>query len=149
METVVLLNFPQDSIATMSVQLIYSLAILLSTPLQLFPAIRILETWTFPLNASGKHNKRVKWLKNYFRTGIVILTALLAWIGANDLDKFVSFVGSFACIPLIYVYPPLLHLKVFGIGGSKLIVLGDALILVFGMGIMAYTSYQNIVLWGQ
>ncbi|AQZ12044.1 AVT3 (YKL146W) [Zygosaccharomyces parabailii] len=148
-ETVVLLNFPQDNIATMSVQLIYSLAILLSTPLQLFPAIRIFETWTFPLNASGKHNKRVKWLKNYFRTGIVILTALLAWIGANDLDKFVSFVGSFACIPLIYVYPPLLHLKVFGIGGSKLIVLGDALILVFGMGIMAYTSYQNIVLWGQ
>lgn len=148
-ETVVLLNFPQDSIATMSVQLIYALAILLSTPLQLFPAIRIFETWTFPPNASGKHNQRVKWLKNYFRTGVVISTALLAWIGANDLDKFVSLVGSFACIPLIYIYPPLLHLKVFGTGGSKLVLLGDSVILIFGVVVMAYTSYQNIVLWGQ
>lgn len=147
-ETVVLLNFPQDSIATMSVQLIYSLAILLSTPLQLFPAIRIFETWTFPSNASGKHSHRVKWLKNYFRTGIVIFTALLAWVGANDLDKFVSLVGSFACIPLIYVYPPLLHLKSSGPDTSKIILLGDLLIFLFGMGVMTYTSYQNIVLWG-
>ncbi|CAR25893.1 hypothetical protein ZYGR_0A04660 [Zygosaccharomyces rouxii] len=147
-ETVVLLNFPQDSIATISVQLIYSLAILLSTPLQLFPAIRIFETWTFPSNASGKHNHRVKWLKNYFRTGVVIFTALLAWVGANDLDKFVSLVGSFACIPLIYIYPPLLHLKSSDTQTSKFIILGDLLIFFFGVGVMAYTSYQNIVLWG-
>ncbi|GAV51895.1 hypothetical protein ZYGR_0AF03660 [Zygosaccharomyces rouxii] len=147
-ETVVLLNFPQDSIATISVQLIYSLAILLSTPLQLFPAIRIFETWTFPSNASGKHNHHVKWLKNYFRTSVVIFTALLAWIGANDLDKFVSLVGSFACIPLIYIYPPLLHLRSSGAETPKWITLGDSFIFLFGVGVMAYTSYQNVVLWG-
>ena len=37
---------------------------------------------------------------------------ILAWLGSNDLDKFVSFVGSFCCIPLCYVYvfdvPPLI-----------------------------------------
>lgn len=146
-ETVVLLNFPQDSVATISVQLVYSLAILLSTPLQLFPAIRIFETWTFPSHASGKHSHRVKWLKNYFRTGVVIFTALLAWIGANDLDKFVSLVGSFACIPLIYVYPPLLHLKSSGVQTSKLTTFGDSLIFFFGVAVMTYTSYQNIALW--
>jgi hypothetical protein len=36
---------------------------------------------------------------------MVGICALLAWVGANDLDKFVALVGSFACIPLVYIYP--------------------------------------------
>ena len=153
-ETVVLLNFPQQSPMTLTVQLLYALAILLSTPLQLFPAIRILEHWTFPANASGKHNPRVKWLKNYFRTFVVILAATMAWVGANDLDKFVSLVGSLACIPLIYIHPPLLHYKATlqeGLGSmtaktkTKLII--DILLCIFGLIVMAYTSWQTIVLW--
>ncbi|QLG70548.1 hypothetical protein HG535_0A04890 [Zygotorulaspora mrakii] len=148
-ETVVLLNFPQNSPFTKSVQLLYATAILLSTPLQLFPAIRILENWSFPTNASGKHNPRIKWLKNYFRSGVVIITALVAWAGANDLDKFVSIVGSSACIPLIYIYPPLLHHRAFK-NDSRFNVSRsfDILIAVFGTLVMLYITYQTIVLWG-
>ncbi|QLL33474.1 hypothetical protein HG536_0E03850 [Torulaspora globosa] len=148
-EVVVLLNFPQDSAFTKSSQLLYALAILLSTPLQLFPAIRILENWSFPTNASGKHNPRIKWLKNYFRAAIVILTSLVAWIGANDLDKFVSLVGSVACVPLIYVYPPLLHFKAFkDRGASKLSLVADLSIAAIGILIMIYNSYQSTLMWG-
>ncbi|SMN20624.1 similar to Saccharomyces cerevisiae YKL146W AVT3 Vacuolar transporter, exports large neutral amino acids from the vacuole [Maudiozyma saulgeensis] len=153
-ETVVLLNFPQDSSLTLIVQLLYALAILLSTPLQLFPAIRILEHWTFPANASGKHNPKVKWLKNYFRTFVVILSATMAWIGANDLDKFVSLVGSLACIPLIYIHPPLLHFKATMLDTSspltmkmKLEMVLDIVLCVFGVCVMAYTSWQTIAMW--
>ena len=154
-ETVVLLNFPQDSPYTLTVQLLYALAILLSTPLQLFPAIRILEHWTFPANASGKHNPKVKWLKNYFRTFIVILAATLAWVGANDLDKFVSLVGSLACIPLIYIHPPLLHYRALlndstaMTAGKRLELAVDVALCLFGFGVMCYTSWQTIVLWAQ
>lgn len=148
-EVVVLLNFPPDSPLTKSSQLLYALAILLSTPLQLFPAIRILENWSFPTNASGKHNPRIKWLKNYFRTAVVILTSLVAWIGANDLDKFVSLVGSIACVPLIYVYPPLLHFKAFkDSGASKISAMVDLSIATIGVLIMIYNSYQSILMWG-
>ena len=35
---------------------------------------------------------------------MVVLCAAIAWLGSNDLDKFVSLVGSFACIPLVYIY---------------------------------------------
>lgn len=148
-ETVILLNFPQDSPFTSSVQMLYALAILLSTPLQLFPAIRILENWTFPLTASGKHNPRIKWLKNYFRTAVVLMTSLLAWVGANDLTKFVSLVGSFACVPLIYIYPPMLHFAAFkGHPGSGLSMFSDILITVFGFIVMIYTTYQSISMWG-
>jgi proton-coupled amino acid transporter len=31
--------------------------------------------------------------------------AAIAWGGADDLDKFVALVGSFACVPLVYIYP--------------------------------------------
>lgn len=102
-KTVVLLNLPQDDKLVNAAQLLYSLAILLSTPLQLFPAIRIMENEMF--TRSGKYNPRIKWEKNGFRFFLVMLCALVAWGGARDLDKFVSIVGSFACVPLVYVYP--------------------------------------------
>ena len=102
-KTVVLLNLPQDDHFVNAVQLLYSLAILLSTPLQLFPAIRILETGLF--SRSGKSNPYIKWKKNVFRFFLVVVCALIAYAGANDLDKFVALVGSFACVPLVYVYP--------------------------------------------
>ncbi|KAH3899335.1 related to Vacuolar amino acid transporter 3 [Saccharomycodes ludwigii] len=141
-ETVILLNFPQDSVMTQLTQFLYAMAILLSTPLQLFPAIRILENhYLFP-KKSGKHNKKIKWLKNEFRTFIVLLSCLIAWIGANDLDKFVSLVGSLACIPLIYIYPPLMHSKAFP--KYKLL---DYFIVIFGFTVLCYTTTQTILLW--
>lgn len=102
-ETVVILNLPQDDKLVNSVQFMYSLAILLSTPLQIFPAVRILETELF--TRSGKYNPYIKWQKNVFRFFIVMLCAAIAWGGADDLDKFVALVGNFACIPLVYIYP--------------------------------------------
>ena len=112
-KTVVLLNLPQDNHFVNTVQLFYSLAILLSTPLQLFPAIRIMETELFSL--SGKHNVWIKWKKNGFRCLLVVLCAFTAWVGAGDLDKFVALVGSFACVPLIYVYPVRLNLMSYNL----------------------------------
>jgi len=102
-KTVILLNLPQDNKFVNAVQFLYSLAILLSTPLQLFPAIRIMENGLF--TRSGKFSRSIKWKKNIFRFVLVVICALIAWGGADDLDKFVALVGSFACIPLVYVYP--------------------------------------------
>lgn len=102
-ETVVLLNLPQDNKLVNGVQFLYSLAILLSTPLQIFPAIRITENAFFA--KSGKYNPYIKWQKNIFRFFLVAICAGIAWGGADDLDKFVALVGNFACIPLVYIYP--------------------------------------------
>lgn len=102
-KTVVLLNLPQDNKFVNTVQLLYSIAILLSTPLQLFPAIRIAENGIF--TRSGKHHPYIKWKKNVFRFFFVGLCAVIAWGGAADLDKFVALIGSFACVPLVMIYP--------------------------------------------
>lgn len=102
-KTVILLNMPQDDKLVNGVQFLYSVAILMSTPLQIYPAIEITSQQLF--SKTGKYNPRIKWEKNVFRFFMVLLCAAIAWVGANDLDKFVSLVGSFACIPLVYIYP--------------------------------------------
>jgi proton-coupled amino acid transporter len=105
-QTVVLVNLPQENKFVQAVQFLYSVAIMLSTPLQLFPAIRIMENGIF--SRSGKNNVKVKWEKNVFRAVITGGCALLAAWGSSDLDKFVSLVGSVACLPLCFCYRALL-----------------------------------------
>ncbi|KAJ8611567.1 hypothetical protein MRB53_037870 [Persea americana] len=136
-ETVIILNMPQDNKVVNGVQFIYSLAILLSTPMQIFPAITILEKGIF--TKSGKYSKNVKWLKNGFRFLVVMGSAMIAWVGANDLDKFVALVGSFACIPLVYIYP-----AVAGVWWSRMV---DVLLCIFGFVLMAYTTVLTIRAW--
>ncbi|CAK7265309.1 hypothetical protein SEPCBS57363_001516 [Sporothrix epigloea] len=142
-ETVVLLNLPQGSRMVNSVQFLYSLAILLSTPLQIFPAIRITENGLF--TRSGKYNPYIKWQKNAFRFFVVAACAAIAWGGADNLDKFVALVGNFACIPLVYIYPPMLHYK--AVARSRLWKIGDLVLCVFGFIAMAYTTSLTILSW--
>lgn len=102
-KTVIILNMPQDSKMVNGVQFIYSLAILLSTPLQIYPAIEITSQQLF--SRTGKYNPWIKWKKNIFRFFMVVICAFIAYAGSNDLDKFVAIVGSFACVPLVFIYP--------------------------------------------
>lgn len=160
-ETVILLNLPQNSIFVNLIQLFYSMAIMLSTPLQLFPAIKIIETKLFPpiyrmnMNGesvainSGKYNGKIKWYKNSVRSLIVLFVLLIAYYSFDNLDKFVAIIGSFACIPMVYMYPPMLHLKSYSEKANegktfKWGVYFDYLLIISGGISMIYTSYQSV-----
>ncbi|GAA6014180.1 hypothetical protein JCM11491_004130 [Sporobolomyces phaffii] len=141
-QTVVFVNLPQDDKFVNAAQFLYSLAILLSTPLQLFPAVRIMENGIF--SRSGKHSNKVKWEKNAFRTAVVVGCAGIAWAGASDLDKFVSLIGSLACVPLCFCYPALLHYKACAHTRKQKIL--DIALLVFGIVAAIYTTSQTVTL---
>ncbi|THU81388.1 hypothetical protein K435DRAFT_972367 [Dendrothele bispora CBS 962.96] len=143
--TNVLVNLNPSSKMVQAVQFLYSMAILLSVPLQLFPAVRIMENGLF--TRSGKADMRVKWTKNFFRFAIVIVTGLIAVAGAKDLDKFVALVGCFACVPLCYVYPAMLHYK--ACARTKKQKAGDIAMIVFGLIVAAYTTVQTIKLMAE
>lgn len=141
-QSAIVYNFPPDNNLTIAVQLLYSLAICLTAPLMLFPALKIIENGLFSRFRSGKDSIAVKWSKNFYRTVLCVLCAAIAFgIGGENLDKFVSLVGSVACVPLCFIFPGMFHYKV-----SKKItdkVLNIALI-IFGSGILVYTLYVSI-----
>ncbi|CAO3596757.1 unnamed protein product [Absidia cylindrospora] len=143
-QTVILLNLP-GTLAVNTIQALYALAICLSIPLQLFPAIRITENALF--SRSGKHNPVVKWQKNVFRFMAVLACACVAIIGSSDLDKFVSLVGSLCCVPLCFVFPPLFHYKAIANTWRQKTI--DIMILVFGVLSMAYATGITLLLWSE
>ncbi|KAI1332036.1 transmembrane amino acid transporter protein-domain-containing protein [Xylariaceae sp. FL0255] len=142
-ETVVLLNLPQDNRFVNGVQLLYSLAILLSTPLQIFPAIKITENALF--TKSGKYNPYIKWQKNMFRFFMVVFCSIIAWGGSDNLDKFVALVGNFACVPLTFIYPPLLHYR--AVATTRTRKISDIGLTIFGFFAMAYATSLTVISW--
>lgn len=142
----VISNFPQDSKLVNAVQFLYSLAVLVGTPVQLFPAMRIIEGSLFG-HLSGKRDTMTKWKKNAFRTGIVCVCGIISALGAADLDKFVALIGSFACVPLVYIYPAYLHWK--GIAENRYVKWGDIIFMVLGVVAMVYTTSVTILRWSE
>ncbi|KUJ19732.1 amino acid transporter [Mollisia scopiformis] len=137
-------NLPQDSKIVNTVQFLYSLAVLAGDPVQLFPAMRIVEDSLFG-HRSGKRDPRTKWKKNVFRACIVCACGVVSALGAADLDKFVALIGSFACVPLVYIYPAYLHLK--GVAENKYVKLGDIALMTVGLVAMVYTTAVTITRW--
>ncbi|KAI8637573.1 transmembrane amino acid transporter protein-domain-containing protein [Parasitella parasitica] len=142
-KTVALLNLPAGVLPN-SVQLGYAVAVLLSNALTLFPTIRIIEQALFG-ERTGKHNLYIKWQKNTLRAAIVATGTLIAWAGANDLDKFISLIGSVCCCPLSLIFPPLFHLALPTTKGSKRAI--DMALIGFGFVIMLFTFYNTSKQW--
>lgn len=140
-------NFPQTSKLVNAVQLLYSMAVLVGNPVQLFPAVRIIEQGLFGDKATGKKSAAIKWKKNALRTGMVILCGVVSILGATDLDKFVALIGSFACVPLVYIYPPFLHYR--GCASSRAERIGDMVMMGVGVIAMVYTTIVTVVQWIQ
>ncbi|RCH83230.1 neutral amino acid transporter [Rhizopus stolonifer] len=144
-QSAIIYNFPSDNKLTLAVQLLYSLAIILTSPLMLFPALKIIENGLFGRFKSGRDSLAVKWTKNVYRAILCVACAAIAFgIGGDNLDKFVSLVGSVACVPLCFIFPGMFHFKI----SKKLIdrVL-DSLLMIFGAGILVYTLEVTISSW--
>lgn len=148
-ETVVLLNLPTGDPTVILVQFLYTLAIVFSVPLQLFPAIGIVEQHLlFPpeTTVSGKFDPVIKWQKNMFRASSALVVALIAWVGADSLDRVVSIIGSFACLPLSFIYPAIFHYRL--VARTKWQRFSDVALAIFGIGMMIFVTEQTIATWG-
>jgi proton-coupled amino acid transporter len=140
-------NFPKQSKLVNAVQFLYALAVMVGEPVQLFPAVRIIETSFFGEKATGKKSKKIKWKKNGLRTFMMILCGAVAIVGASDLDKFVSLIGAFACVPLVYIYPPYLHYR--GVAETLPAKVFDIALMCLGMVAMVYSTTITVFKWIQ
>eukprot|EP00127_Corallochytrium_limacisporum_P002781 Clim_evm25s139 gene=Clim_evmTU25s139 len=122
----------------------YSLGIMLTFPLMMFPAVRMIERKLFPgtPRRSGK-----KWQKNGVRFSVTLLAYLVALVGQSDVDNLVSLIGGLCCTPLAFSYPALFHWKVFYDGKFTKEALGDILFFVFGMVCVALSTFISFYNW--
>ncbi|KAI1820868.1 transmembrane amino acid transporter [Xylaria intraflava] len=134
-------NYPQNNKFVNAVQFLYSLAVLAGNPVQLFPALRILEGAIFG-HRSGKRSLRTKWKKNAFRSLLVFACGIISISSTGNLDRFVSLIGSFACVPLVYIYPAFLHYK--AVATSRAAKIGDIVFMIVGFIAMVYTTIVTI-----
>lgn len=135
-------NYPQTSKFVNAVQFLYSLAVLVGNPVQLFPAIRIIESQMFG-HHSGKKSLATKWKKNLFRGMTVIVCGAIAVWGAGSLDRLVALIGSFACVPLVYIYPPFLHYR--SVASTRREKMFDLALMGLGAVCMVYTTAVTLV----
>ncbi|KAI5952533.1 hypothetical protein KGF54_003400 [Candida jiufengensis] len=158
-KAIIILNLPHGNIAVQSILVLYSAAVFLSAPLQLFPAVKIGESVVFRHKRkngdgklyyhSGKNNPQVKWLKNGFRAICVIIICITAYFNADNIDGFASFNGNFCCAPLIFIYTPLIHLKASSKKIEKstydrILPIIDYVLIFVGIFTVIYSAYQLV-----
>ncbi|KAI8975741.1 transmembrane amino acid transporter protein-domain-containing protein [Mycotypha africana] len=139
----VVANIPRIPLS-IAVQLLYAIAMILTSPFMLYPPLTIVEKYIFK-HRSGRKSLAVKWAKNLIRSLIPIICAAISFgVGSSNLDKFVSLVGSIACMPLCFIFPGLFHFRTTKNNYLKII---DVLLALWGVGIMVYTCYINVNSW--
>ncbi|CAO3589379.1 unnamed protein product [Absidia cylindrospora] len=135
---------PYDSLA-ITVQLLYAIAMILTSPFMLYPPLNIIERGIFGKNRSGRLDWKYKWGKNIVRAIVPTVCAAVSYgVGSGGLDKFVALVGSLCCMPLCFTFPGMFHFKITKNRWAKF---GDVIMVLWGIGIMIFTVYINIRSW--
>lgn len=139
----VVANIPRVPLSV-TVQLLYAVAMILTSPFMLYPPLGIIEKYIFGAR-SGKISFKVKMAKNFVRSLIPVVCAIVSFcVGSENLNKFVALVGSLACMPLCFIFPGLFHYKV---STNRTARIFDIILVIFGFAVMAYTMYVNINSW--
>ncbi|KAF4678302.1 hypothetical protein FOL47_000031 [Perkinsus chesapeaki] len=142
-QTIVLSNLPQGSLLSSAVKSMYTLAVFITFPFQLLPAVRLVEYYSGYFPKQRHVPLRRKMAKNLFRLIYILFLAGIAMVAGRDLDHFISLIGSMCGLPLVFIAPPICHMKLIG-GTNK----SDMGILVFGVLVMISATISNIVSFG-
>lgn len=128
--------------ASTAVQFAYSIAVILSFPLQAFPA---LEVVFHPSDYSSKPSSMV-WKRNIIASFITCFLGVVAYLAIDYLGNVVSLLGSLVGIPIALIYPPLMHNQLVKDGSSTTRLMNNC---VAGLGFVAMgaASFTTINAW--
>ncbi|KAI8605189.1 transmembrane amino acid transporter protein-domain-containing protein [Dissophora ornata] len=81
--------------------------------------------------------------ENIVRVIVDFAVVVVAYAGYTKLDIFISFVDSFACAPLLFIFPHLYRIKAFP-GQPTRRKMGDIVLILFGFLVFFYTLIITI-----
>ncbi|KAF9366426.1 hypothetical protein BGX34_003047 [Mortierella sp. NVP85] len=132
-QTIILDNLPNQSggekAGKSAIQLLYIIAIFLTTPLILFPCIRIVEHAVFQTiwrhRGNALPNRKVQWMKeNFVRIIMDLAVTAVAYAGYKKLGIFISFrslwrkIADIALILFGFIYTLVITIQNFSKDGD-------------------------------
>lgn len=146
--TVLTTSLPSGMFAT-SVQLAYSLAVLMTYPLQNFPALEIAtKSIASNLVERAGFKKNSVWIQRHVISSVLVMAlAVVAITTMNSLDKVVSLMGSLLGCPIAFVVPPLIHSQLCSDGMSGWRQNTNQAVAIAGVVAMVLASITTIYNW--
>jgi len=91
-----------------TIKILFSLNLIFTFPLVLYPAHRVIENYIF---AGWAKSKKRQWFKNLSRTILVgIVTGFTVLMG-HTIDSFIPVLGALTCTPIAFMFPAIFHYK--------------------------------------
>ena len=100
---------PAQNPVTYTLKSMYTVNLFFSYPMQLSPAVNLIESYIFDVKAAPT-TKRF-WLQNLVRTGIVAFTIVLALLIYPKISLFIEVLAASTCSPLAFTLPAFFHYK--------------------------------------
>lgn len=153
-QTALTASLPQGNFTT-SVQFAYSIAVILTYPLQAYPALEVIlknQTNSSDKNfGSAIHDNTMKqniiWCNRKFLTTLLnIGLGVIAVIAIDFLGNVVSLLGSLVGMPIALIYPPIMH-NILVKDSSVTIRSMNYFVATVGLIATVVTSYATIVNW--
>ena len=156
-QTALTVSLPQSNFTT-SVQFAYAIAVILTYPLQAFPAMEVV--YNSGTDSSAKKNVDEATKDNKFSLGDILSNrkfiasllniglGVIAVIAIDYLGNVVSLIGSLVGMPLALIYPPIMHNILVKDSSSTVRALNY---FVSAIGLMATTAttYATITHWDE
>ncbi|KAI9557363.1 hypothetical protein GHT06_017191 [Daphnia sinensis] len=135
------LNLPQNEILARLVKVFMVLAIFGSYAMQFYVPIQIL--WPVLEKKIETFNKHPLASELMFRTLLVLLTLCLA-AAIPKIDLYISLVGAMTGSLLALIFPPILEIVTCWPGVSKMAIVKNFLIVIFGLTGFISGTYASI-----
>jgi amino acid permease len=125
-----------------TVLVLFSLNLLFSFPLILYPAHKIIETYLY--NGWPKSKKR-QMSKNTNRTLLVAFIVMVTVALGEKIDKFLSILGALTCTPIAFSFPTLFHYK--ACAKTPIEKTKDMALFGLSMVILIYCTTLSVMNW--
>lgn len=154
-QTALTASLPESTLAT-TIQLAYSLAVILTFPLQAFPALQVVFQIILPEkkimnsnNNNGTSGENYFLLRNFYATLIVCALGILALCTIDYLGNVVSILGSLFGIPLALIFPPLMHNTLLQKTISSKQRAFNYVVMMMGVVAIGASSFATIAMWNK
>ncbi|KEP67678.1 UNVERIFIED_CONTAM: transmembrane amino acid transporter protein [Hammondia hammondi] len=141
---IILSNLPSGPLGT-TIQAIFVIVVLSTYPLMLYPATGIVEERLLPYVMTS-----CRWALQLasvtIRIILVLSTLAMATLGKHQLGGLVSLIGAVCGVPLAFIFPALMHLKLRR-PQQFLRRLSHYLIVLSGFAVQGFSVYSTISGW--